>query len=249
MLRDLKLLARTAEPHFPSLFGAAGGKPAGPRIRGFGRWPAHAWWWGGALSEEPWALETKLLGGKTLFVFEELWPSLDAYVRPLFLQIRRGTLRLAALEQRIVDALHVEGPTRTDVLRGLLDLGTSALGRAFQSAKNRLQALGLVVGSAAAEAGRHEHVDRIGLWTHRFPKRLDRRLAPYQGLAEFLRSAIHASVYVPERVFSKWWAWPSDDIERALEVLVNGGAVLMVSVEGRNGYTTSERAQQAFRKG
>lgn len=248
LLRRLKLIARAADPYFPSLFGAAGGKLHQVGVRSSGRRLPHAWWWGSALTEEPWVLETRLLGGKTLFVHEDLWPALDAYIRPLFLQIRRGALRLAALEQRIVDSLHVEGPTRADVLRGLLNLATPAQGRAFRAARRRLQALGLLVGSAAVEPGHQERIDRLALWPHRFPRRLDRKLAPYQGLAEFLRSVIHAAVHVPERTFSRWWAWPRDDVERALKVLVNGGAVLMVSVQRRNGYTTAERAEEAFRR-
>lgn len=248
LLRDFKLLAHPHTPYFPSIFCAAARKQRGARLGGSGRRPSQARRWIDALAEEPWVLPTKLLGGKTLFVHEDLWPSLDAYIRPLFLQVRRGSLSLASLEQRIVDSLHMEGPTRSDVLRGMLDLSKPVHGRPFRAACHRLEAMGLIVGSEAAERATHERVDRIALWTHRFPRRLDRKLAPYQGLAEFLRSAIHAAVYVPERTFSMWWAWPRDDVKRALEVLVDGGSVLMVSVEGRNAYTTSERAQEAFRK-
>jgi len=247
-LRELKLVAQTDEPHFPSLFGAAQGKPAAPSKSGFGRWPAHAWWWGGALSDEPWLLAAKLLRGKTILVHESLWPSLDAYIRPLFLQIRRGLLKLSALAQRILDTLHQEGPTRTDVLRGLLGQSSKAQGRAFHVAKHQVESLGLVIGDAVREADRHEHVDRLSLWTQKFPRRLEKKIAPYQGLSDFFQAVLQAAVFVPESEFTKWWGWPKEDVARSMEILVSGGAALMVAIDGKNGYTTPERMHQAFKR-
>lgn len=260
LLQELKLMTLTEDPDLPSLFGAVQGRPAKPRAGGFGRWPAaapsgalagrpaDAWWWGSALADQPWVLEAKLLAGKSLFVHEDLWPALDGYVRSLFFQLRRGLLKPPPLERKILDTLHQEGPTRTDVLRGLLGMSAKPQGRAFHAAKKSLESLGLVVGQDLPEVDGHSHVSRLSLWIQRFDRRLSKKMAPYQGLAEFFRAVVHAAVVVPRRSFHRRWRWPAEDVERAMEILVSGGSVLMVGLAGGNGYATPERLEAVLQK-
>jgi hypothetical protein len=213
---EMGVVLQAPDPLLPSLFAAAQGAPARPGTGGFGDWPAHAWWWAGALGERPDILSCKVLLGKRTLVHRSCWPALDAAVRD------REAIEPA--EAALVDALRRLGEVSAEALRDAVGLGGPAGKARFQRTLLALERRGRVIGRAALVDG-HHHVSLVCLWEQRFPERLDETLP--RTVDAFLARVLAAAGPFPEggppeRDVVRWFGWPGEESAAALGRLSGG---------------------------
>jgi hypothetical protein len=214
-VRALGVVVRTPDRWLPSLFAAAQGKAARPGGKGFATWPAHAWWWGGAMADDGDILATKALRGRTAYVARPLWPALDAAVRG------RGAA-LAGAPADLLACLRAAGrPLRTDEWRRAAGFAGPTRTAPFRKARGVLEALGVVLEEAAPMDERHEHVALAQPWEARFRAPLARA----RGVDAFVRATLAAAGDAPARVVAGWFGWPRAETTAAVARLVAAGAV------------------------
>lgn len=207
-LEEMGLLLQTPHAYLPSLFGAAQGKPYKPGVAGFGQWPAHAWNWAGELASRDDVLLTKVILGQRTLVHRRLWSALDSAVR----RIEPNTPDAAA----IVDVLRKRHEVRSDELPALAGFEGQVAKKRCDKALNQLQWAGTVICTPAL-VDNHKHVAIAELWQTKFP---EPSLEP-QGPAPFIKAAVEAAGRAPQREVLKWFKWPRDTVQAAIDELVS----------------------------
>lgn len=253
-VEEVGLITLTPGHGLPSLFAAVQGRPYKQGSQGFALWPAEQWWWGRELAKSNTILSAKIAGGRELYVSKRLWPLLDQIVRTLEVDMdgRGQTWRsLSPVAKKIHEYLKRNGPTRTDILRQSLGLKTPRQGKIFHRAKRELESSGILLSAAVEmkELGRHAHIGRLSLWTHRFPKsirtRTKLRKSFPQSVAAFLETCIDAAVLVEEKTTGEWLPWMRDEEKKVVSSLVESGRVIRLTHGGKTYLTTKKRMNSA----
>lgn len=256
-IEEVGVITLTSGHGLPSLFGAIEGRPYKPGSKGFALWPAEQWWWGGELAKSKDILVAKIIGGRELYISKRLWPILDQIIRTLKKDIDnrgRAWRSLSPIAKRIYEHLRRKGPTRTDLLRRRLGLTIPKQGKSFHRAKNELESKGILLSEAVEmkELGRHAHIGRLSLWTHRFPHPLmsttQLRKSFSHDVSAFLEACLDAAVLVEEKTASKWLAWSREESKQIFSSLIKLGRVIRLTHEGKTYLATKKWMNSAIHK-
>lgn len=219
-VREVDLATQTPDEFLPSLFAAVQGEPYRPEAGGFGRWPAHAWWWGGELPEDGDILALKIYRKKTVFVARPLWPAIArAFPAP-----PKG--RRDSLEDAIVAHLAAEGPQPGDAVRRALGVDY----KTFTRARNALEARGAIHTRERA-GGSEEHgapwvlVHPDHFWDGP-TRRAAAKLSPVAARAALYVAALEAAVLAPRKKVEAWFPFGRADARAAIDLALADGRLV-----------------------
>ncbi len=233
-VRDRGIVSVFGGNELPSIISAILGREWKPTGKGFTSWKD---WWSlkisgqsagralGQLERAEDILSTRIFReGKTL-VSDRLWPVIDPIVKH-YQALAASHKILSDLEWKILDLLEDKGPTRTDRLRGQLDLEGKQFASPFHRALSRLESYCLILGYEDPKPERHLHANIWQLWTRRV--HVEKNLFSYEeALATLLEETIDACVLAPVMKTGKWFRWDGRLVE-AMRKLESSGRVLRI---------------------
>ena len=203
-LLDRGMLTLTTDSALPSLFGAIHEEPYAPGKSGFGAYPKTKWWWGGALTQLPDVVPTKVHRGRSLFLTKGVAGLADPLCRAALAAAASGELGEPC--RKIVEHLGAAGPSLVDELKE--ELGLDA--RTLRAARQKLEARGAVSGTSirlTTDGGSHTHSSRLTRWDQLVPVS---RATTTEALAELVVAGVHAAVVAPRVEVARWFAWRVD---------------------------------------
>jgi hypothetical protein len=219
-LIDRGMLTLTADSALPSLFGATHEQPFAEGKRGFGAYPKTKWWWGGALSQLPGVVPTKLHRGKSLFLSQRVARLADPLCRVELAAAASGELGEPCRE--IVEHLEAAGPSLLEELKD--ELGLDA--RTLRTARQKLEARGAVSSVSlrlTTKSGSHIHSSRLARWDQLMPAS---QATMAEALVELAFAGVRAAVVAPRVEITRWFAWRVD--APILDELVESGRLKTV---------------------
>lgn len=214
-LLDRGMLTLTTDSALPSLFGATHEEPFAPGKRGFGAYPKTKWWWGGAFTQRPGIVPTKLHRGKTLFLSQRVAGVADPLCRAEVAAAVSGELGEHC--RRIVEHLEAAGPSLLEELKDELDLDA----RTLRAGRQKLETRGVVSSASVrltTDSGSHIHSSRLTRWDQLVPAS---QATTVEALAELAVAGVHAAVCAPRVEVARWFAWRVD--APILDELVESG--------------------------
>lgn len=208
-VREMGLTLRTPNQYLPSLFGAAQGKPFKPGVGGFGRWPAHAWWWDREICALSDIVTLKLIGRCSTFAARKVWPAIDAAVRG------RSPEKFDEFERDLIAELRSRGPTPSRELNIVRSYGRAGAKR-LKNARDRLECRALLLAWPIIY-GDHLHDSLLELWETRFPK----PLTEARGIEPLMLTCLKTSAGpVPIKEVFCWLTWPRNQLQLIIDDLV-----------------------------
>jgi hypothetical protein len=205
-LLDRGMLTLTADSALPSLFGATHEQPFAQGKRGFGAYPKTKWWWGGALSQLPGVVPTKLHRGKSLFLSQCVAGLADPLCRAELAAAVAGELGESC--RQIVEHLEIAGPSLLEALKD--ELGLDA--RTLRAARQKLEARGAVSSASvrlSTDSGSHNHSSRLTRWDQLVLVGASQATTA-EALVELAVAGVHAAVVAPRAEVARWFAWRID---------------------------------------
>jgi hypothetical protein len=203
-LLERGMLTLTANSALPSLFGATHEQPFADGKPGFGAYPKTKWWWGGALSQRPGVVPTKLHRGKSLFLSPPVAGLVDPLCRAEIAAALSGELGESC--RQIVEHLETVGPSLLEELKDELDIDA----RKLRAARQKLEAHGIVSSASVrptSDSGSHIHTSRLTRWDQLVPAS---RATRAQALAELAVAGVYAAVVAPRAEVARWFTWRID---------------------------------------
>lgn len=212
----------------PSLVSAILGKEWKPSAKGFKGWLD---WWSlkiedqrialvfGEIERRKDILALRLFRKTKTFVSNKLWPIISVIAQHQR-ELANGGKLLSSMETRILKAIELDGPLRTDALRKKLGLEGKENNFKFHSSLANLENYSLIVGAEDPKPEKHLHANIWQTWDERTGNITTRDLSYQEAVKHLLEKTLDACVLADEKQISKWFSWREDTKTAEKELLM-----------------------------